>query len=541
MSMNEDPYPVPAAPSVPSEPAPPPSRRWIWIALLSFGALAAFVTCTVAYFVGYERGRGFERRRFGPAASFNAPSLPGALLPGDPAERDGPLPENWCFAPEHCARLVWPMELVAHPDFPDGYTLRVRQGANRISTPDSGLCEFVFETEARGVYQVWVHAKYSDDCGNSLACRIDGSEKIGVGNQKVYGRWMWECAQRPFLLEAGRHRLLVQTREDGLEFDRVAVIGAQQEGQIDFDSMPLTPPPRFDYLPSTGPHQQPLGGLEMEALATQSLVAAPTHRNELSIFVRLNGGTPVNCRIEWYSQGVRLGSQELRLDAHRPFEVLKRNLILPLGQGYWIPVEVRAYTAVGCVQARKLHFVRPFDWAFLGPIADPDGAGLNRRLAPEDHLDRLAGRPALPGATWRESRDGGCYDAFGVVDLNKVFGRETPLYTEEPASDPQIAYAVTEVWAPEAHHLPMNFIGDDCLQAWCNGRELFKQSGATPLETNLLRIGVDTRMGVNTFVFKIPQTTLGWQFLFEPDYVIPYSHPQAFTPVPIERWGAVDE
>ncbi|GAG52359.1 unnamed protein product [marine sediment metagenome] len=54
-------------------------------------------------------------------------------------------------------------------------------------------------------------------------------------------------------------------------------------------------------------------------------------------------------------------------------------------------------------------------------------------------------------------------------------------------------------------------------------------------------IGTPLDEGPNRFVFKVPQTGYYWQILFEPDTVFPYSHPEAFRPLPMKAWRHLGE
>jgi len=206
--------------------------------------------------------------------------------------------------------------------------------------------------------------------------------------------------------------------------------------------------------------------------------------------------------------------------------------------GYFVPLTMRVALPEGCVQQQTLTFVRPLTWAFLGPIPDPEHKGLDFVPPSEREVARFPSRPSFRGLAWKVIEDGSCYDDFGVVDLNKVFGRPNERWREDAREHPEVAYAVTGVWIPfpEVHHMPLAVAADDCVQVWLNGRAVLRQDGDAPLETSRLVFGAEMAEGPNFFVFKVPQTRLYWQLLFEPDATLPYSHKDMFQPLPIQLW-----
>jgi hypothetical protein len=385
---------------------------------------------------------------------------------------------------------------------------------------------------------VYLHVRYSDDCGNSLRCGIDDSPRAFAGNTKIYDEWLWELAGRRFRLAPGFHRLILQTSEDGLEFDQAAILEQPPGDEAELDRLARTPAPAFERLPPWGGLLPELGAVTAQAFASDSLVIGAGHRNTLTVWVRLNGAGPVSGEIEVRSaRGQYADMRRFRLEADRRAEILTWDLPLSPHYGYFVPVEVRVLTTQGCVHAQSLSFIRPLAWAFLGPFPDPGRQGLNLALPPDDRLAELHRRPAFPGRGWTVVEDGSCYDEFGVVDLNKVFGLPNLRWDEQTPANPMVAYAVTVVRTAPSHHMPLAFAGDDCVQVWLNGRLLLRQEGNAPLETGRMVVGVETPPGFSRFVFKVPQTRFYWQLLFEPDPSRPYSHPDFLQPVPVAAWA----
>lgn len=541
-----------------------PRRRPWWTALLA-GILAGLLLAVAlalplayyAYHTGKERGRQAEKERLfrvaeslvvpeqestatdalarGQEALRRSSSAPTAALErGDPAAAPG----AWCFTANECVRAVWPMELlpaspaVGHPHF------RVREGANRLCGRDNGLCEFVFRTDDYANVIVYVHARYTDDCGNSLRCYIDGGAMTRVGDRKEYDRWLWDHSMRRFQVRPGTHRLTVQTSEDGMEFDRVAVSGRPLL-DAELERLPVTAPPLFENLPPAAPNLPAIGAVTAQMFASESLVIGRGHRNALTVFLRLNGSEAVSGQVELQSpRGGCFELRDFRLTPEKRTQLLAWELRLSPRTGYFVPLQMRVLLPGGCAYQQSLHFIRPLPWAFLGPIPDPEGKGLDFVPPAERLVASFAALPPVGGLEWNVVDDGSCYDEFGVVDLNKVFGRPNERWREDAENRPEVAYAVTALYipAPDVHHMPLVLAGDDCVQAWHNGKLVVRQDGNAPIETSRLVVGVDMVLGQNVFAFKVPQTRLRWQLLFEPETTLPYSLGELFQPLPIRAW-----
>jgi len=548
-------------------------HRWPWWTGALTGLLLAAIVGApllyLAYRKGKERGRAVERERILEAEqpfvvpvrdsaqeTKSAPALPVRRLEPAKVEASGPplalfarkprqakesasgltaTPGAWCFTAQECVRAVWPMELLPNSSSVDHPYFRVREGADRLTGLDNGLCEFVFRLDREASVAVYSRVRYSDECGNSLRCYMDGGPWTPIGDTKVFGQWIWERSMRRYRLGPGLHRLTLQTREDGLEFDRVAVV-VPPIAYADLDALPVTPPPVFDGLSPAAPNLPAIGALTAQMFASDSLVIGAGHRNTLTIFLRLNGREAVAGQVELHSPGAAyFEERSFRLTPEERTQLFSWELTLRPQSGYFVPLQMRVMLPSGCVHQQTLNFIRPLAWAFLGPIPDPEGKGLDFVPAPELQIEALASLPRFPGLDWQVVEDGSCYNEFGVVDLNKVFERPNEAWHEDIRDHPEVAYAVTGLFvnSPKAHHVPLVVAGDDCVQAWLNGKPWIRQHGNAPLETSRLVIGTNLTLGPNSFVFKIPQTRLYWQLLFEPEATLPYSHPFAFRPLPI--------
>jgi hypothetical protein len=464
-----------------------------------------------------------------------------AAGPGVQAGPRGPR----CFTPDQCVRIVWPMEIVKRSDGGGGRMFRIRQGANRFARPGSGLCEFAFRAHRRVVLSVFVRVRYSDECGNSLVVGVDGGTAI-IGRTKVFGKWLWECASRRFVVGAGLHRLTIFTREDGIDFDRIVVStkvpGPEGPPSAYLDAIQPTPAPAFESLPVASEVLPAVGAVTAEAMPTDSLVVGAGHRNTLTVFTRLNDDRPRNVRITVSGAATsgqrRRGGLELHLTRGQRTQFTEVKIERFFRGGYFLPVEVEVYAADVRVHSRTVNFVRPLDWAFLGPFPDPERKRLDLDLPPDAMTATLHLLPDIPGREWIRITDGSCYDEFGVVDLNRVYGlKNVPWREHGSGCDPKVAYAVTCLPSLGSRHACFAYAGDDCLRMWLNGRVALSQDGDAPLETTRQVIGTKLAEGLNVFVFKVPQTGYYWQLLFEPDTTFPYSHPETFRPLPMSAWS----
>lgn len=448
----------------------------------------------------------------------------------------------WVFGPAECVRAVWPMEIVTSDADLDRPHFRLRQGANRFATRGTALAEFAFSLARSSQVGVYVRVRYSDECGNSIRCGIDGRRATMIGSVSVFNRWIWECAYRSFGLRAGLHRLTLGACEDGVEFDRVVVMvdppGARSRSLAGLEDAPTTPPPVFESMPRVSPTLPAIGAVEAGAFATDSIVAGKGHVNRLVVATRLNGRGPVRGRVvvRCASGGVYL-TRPLELTPDRRSEIMTFDLKLRPHGAYLMPLRTEVFSGNELVYSHRIDFIRPLEWAFLGPFADPERRGLDARLPPDENISRLREMPKFDGREWKVVRDGSCYNDFGLVDLNKVFGLPSPAWSRRSGAFPsKIAYAVTGIVSHGSRHDVFAFGGDDDVKLWLNGRPLLEVRGGTPLELNRGITGTALRRGANFFAVKVVQRGFFWHVLLEPDNNFPYGRTDNFIPLAVSRW-----
>ena len=84
-----------------------------------------------------------------------------------------------------------------------------------------GGVTYAIATPESGEYVLWLRAKWSGDCGNSLGITLDGQDLGDVGDA-VHEKWHWVRLRRGKLtLAGGVHVLTITNREDGSAWDQV--------------------------------------------------------------------------------------------------------------------------------------------------------------------------------------------------------------------------------------------------------------------------------------------------------------------------------
>jgi len=432
-------------------------------------------------------------------------------------------PAIWVFGPDECVRVAWPMEVVPGGKGSDRPRFRLRQGANRLCRPGSGVAEFVFRLARRRRLGIFVRARYTDECGNSLTCSVDGGRGTIVVGGSAYDRWIWRPARGIFALGPGLHRITVGACEDGVEFDRIVVrpvegkarptrhhgilVGPPGLGeQVDaaylkgLDGLETAPPPVFESMPLASPTLPAIGRVTAQASATGSLVVGEGHANTLSVFTRLNGRTladekirgRVVVRCPWANLYT---AAAFELSADKRSELTAFDLAFSPRGPYLMPLRTEVYLSDELVHTQRIDFVRPLSWALLGPFPDPRAKGLDLELPPDGMIDQLHCRPEFKDHEWRIIEDGRCYNSLGVLDLNAAFGLPRERWSRRAQTGSRyVAYAVTAIASHGSRHDTLAFAFDDAGEVWLNGEPLLRARGCTPIELNRQVVGALVRV-----------------------------------------------
>ncbi|MHC4885891.1 MAG: hypothetical protein ACYTGH_12490, partial [Planctomycetota bacterium] len=204
-----------------------PRTHWFAILLLPLILGGGALTIRTAYRYGKATGRTEERLR----ALRKSEAIPvSTLTPATPTKNvdEGPdlkagLPTTiaqhrfWCFSALEATRLTWPMEILkASPTHPEPH-IRNRQGSNRFASRRAGRVEFSFRCDEPAVITAYLRMRHSDTCGNSVRLGINDSPLIMSGDSQIFGKWIWERTFHRFKVEAGLHRVIIGSLEDGVE------------------------------------------------------------------------------------------------------------------------------------------------------------------------------------------------------------------------------------------------------------------------------------------------------------------------------------
>ena len=95
---------------------------------------------------------------------------------------------------------------------------------------------------AKGSYQVWCRCWFSDKCGNHSLLSVDDRwlQWRDAGNDDradLLRTWHWKRIETDVYLAAGRHTLTLTAGDDGLLYDKLAILPVGER----FD--PASPPP----------------------------------------------------------------------------------------------------------------------------------------------------------------------------------------------------------------------------------------------------------------------------------------------------------
>jgi len=449
-------------------------------------------------------------------------------------------------------RISWPFDVGPgrgrNRDRPLGRTcLRGRQGANEIQRPGEGKALYGFRVPSAGRYVSFMRVRWLDDgvgsvdCNNSFfACVDDGAPAV-IGNKNESTRWHWESGPG-VQLDAGVHFFRIELREDGVFCDRIVIMrtGAAVE-RSRFEALPIVE--QAGFAGARPPHDpgRPIRDVEIAALRTRSVVVGEGHANAVTVIASYQGsgrgfGGRVVAECDT-ARGVSLvpsdaeGGARIACSPEKPYKVSRFTFAFPPGAPMRVHyVKLGVVTDEGeCIFREVLPFLKPPEWAFLGPFRDAThgyaGASLGgggpgqamaralSRRASREALAREAAR-VLPEArrvspfqgqpaAWKVVADGSCYDELGAVDMFKVYGRTQNAF----------AYAVTWVRAETwLHHRSFTFSADDTACLWMGGRPVAVVPAPLPREANRLWSSARLEPDANPVVVKIAQGGRYWGF-----------------------------
>ncbi len=346
-------------------------------------------------------------------------------VPGSAAE---PLPVNSFTVEGEWAHRLQPNFQIDRTDGELGLHLGEGAGGDhfwrrqRYSTVDIGKAHFTFTLSKSDRYQLWFRCWFSDKCGNHSLLHVDGRwlRWRAASHDDKYDRlqqWHWKRIETNVALSAGQHTVTLTAGDDGLVYDKLALLPAGQR----FD--PVSPPP---LRPLFDPALPSSVSISTEA---QSQVRGTTQT--VTVWVRRNSA--------------RITSGEVRLAVPAPFEVLGADTArVAFAAGSAVagaPFRVHApTTSVGgegdCVATFSVDGKQAavgsmilgltYDWYTTGPLnpSDPRCLTLSRQQSLSD-ADLAEGWQRYPAKG---------YDRYRRLDFERAFGQQHNvcifLYTE---------------------------------------------------------------------------------------------------------------
>lgn len=156
-----------------------------------------------------------------------APAQPAAAAPNpDRSARTGRVTIEYDVRPSilfeaECGEVRAPVQLFEDSAASGGKYALAPEGPDHKEINKGGDVTYTLQVPEGGEYVMWVRAKWSGACGDSLGVLLDGSALGAVGDS-VYETWHWvRLGRRKVQLAAGEHSLVITNREDGSAFDQV--------------------------------------------------------------------------------------------------------------------------------------------------------------------------------------------------------------------------------------------------------------------------------------------------------------------------------
>ncbi|MFA7173190.1 MAG: hypothetical protein WC340_07210 [Kiritimatiellia bacterium] len=107
-----------------------------------------------------------------------------------------------------------------------GCAISIPEGAGNPPERCEGAAEYTLELESKGAYTLWCRVWWADECGNSFTVKINDDPAILFGENATYKVWHWvkypvARTSAKINLKAGKNRLRIENREDGIMVDQI--------------------------------------------------------------------------------------------------------------------------------------------------------------------------------------------------------------------------------------------------------------------------------------------------------------------------------
>jgi len=118
-------------------------------------------------------------------------------------------------------KVTAPMRILDDPDASGGNFVLAPEGPDHKEINKGGDVTYRIDVKDAGRYVLWMRAKWSGACGNSIGVTLDDAD-LGVVEDAVYDSWHWVPLRgAPARVEAGEHLLIITSREDGSAADQI--------------------------------------------------------------------------------------------------------------------------------------------------------------------------------------------------------------------------------------------------------------------------------------------------------------------------------
>lgn len=293
---------------------------------------------------------------------------------------------------------------------------------HEYSTVDIGKAFYTFRLARDGVYQIWCRCWFMDKCGNHSLLHIDERwlQWRDAGQDDRTDRlrvWHWKRIEGSVRLAAGRHTLTLTAGDDGLLYDKLAILPAGER----FD--PGNPPP----LNALHDPAVPMG----VSLTAERQAQCRGTVQTVTVWVRRTSPAVARGRVTLtVPEPFRLsgpGTADLEFPGQAPVAGAGFLVELPPGAvGGEVEVEAAFRGEDGTAAANTVLLGVLPDWRSTGPL-DPRDARA-RRLVQKTALE-----PEDLREGWHPYPEAGC-DRYRRLNFEQAYGQQQDrivfLYTE---------------------------------------------------------------------------------------------------------------
>jgi len=477
-------------------------------------------------------------------ASFVAPNTdPATVIPATPAlnrDPDGTL----LWEAEWANRVTGSFACLPSVGASGGVALWEREGTGRNNgleyvPPNKpnvalGLADYYLDLPRGGWYRLLMRLWTAGACSNSCWVGVDtdtnlqyfpGGLKGRFGQahyhwpERMCYRWLWiDDEGSVYRLERGPHRLRIDVREDGIGIDQIALVPVGRSWPIGTPASTVLPgrgkwPADVRLSPDTPSTRAsnvatPFDGFLAVDNHCLTPDAAPATTGWL--WLRANVPDPQQLTVKLTCPGATLTpTRALRcgLSGATPFARVPLKVTFPATterRGFALVATITSAACPGLTVVRSCRLERPLDWWAVGPLSPEQAGAVEGALLAATTVD-VTRSPvlALPDLKWVRVNAPEHYDAFGAVDLGRLFGPQ----------EHRVAYVATQIRVRASGRYSLLAASDDSLRLLCDGKTLLDLQHWAPLTDDVRRYSIALDKGAHLLVARVTQETSCWQML----------------------------